>query len=71
MALDYRSGQTRPLVSPSDVHVLAVEDGGRFALVRTGAGDQLFERIGDDLKARPDLQVTVGGTLRPLGVLLR
>jgi hypothetical protein len=71
MALDYRSGQTRPLVSPSDVHVLAVEDSGRFALVRTGAGDQLFERIGDDLRARPDLQVTVGGTLRPLGVLLR
>ena len=33
MAVDYRSGQTRRLLSPPDVHrVLAVEAGGRFAL---------------------------------------
>jgi hypothetical protein len=71
MALDYRSGQTRPLVSTSDVHVLAVEAGGRFALLQTDSGNQLYERIDDELRARPDLRVTVGGTLRPLGVLLR
>jgi hypothetical protein len=71
MALDYRSGQTRRLVGPSVANVLAVEAGGRFALLRTDSGDQLYERIGDELRARPDLQVTVGATLRPLGVLLR
>ena len=71
MALDYRSGQTRPLVSTIDVHVLAVEAGGRFALLQTDSGNQLYERIGDELRARPDLRVTVGGTHRPLGVLLR
>lgn len=71
MAADYRSGQTRRLVSPPDVHrVLAVEAGGRFALFLTESGNQLFERAGDELKARPDLQVTVGPTLRPLGLLL-
>ena len=71
MALDYRSGQTRPLVSTIDLHVLAVEAGGRFALLQTDSGNQLYERIGDELSARPDLHVTVGETLRPLGVLLR
>jgi hypothetical protein len=71
VALDYRSGQTRPLVSPPAAHrVLAVDAGGRFAVLLTGSANQLFERIDDELKARPDLQVTVGPTLRPLGVLL-
>jgi hypothetical protein len=71
IALDYRSGQTRSLVAPRDTNVLAVDAGGRFALLQADSGNQLYERIGDELRARPDLQVTVGGTLRPLGVLLR
>lgn len=70
MALDYRSGQARPLQSPSGVgRVVTVEAGGRFALVTSDAGLQIVERVNDELKARPDLQLTVGSTLMPLGVV--
>lgn len=68
VTVDYRSGRTRPLVSPPGVTFLvAVESGGQFALVRN-AGFQIFERIGDELKARPDLPLTVDSTLKPLGL---
>jgi hypothetical protein len=71
MTLDYRSGKARRLRSPPDAHrVLAIEAGGRFAMLQTESGSQMFERTGDELKVRPDLQVTVGPTLRPLGMFL-
>ena len=69
-AVDYRSGRTRPLVSPPGiVFVEAVEAGGRFALVRRDAGLEIVERIGDELKARPDLALTIGPTLKPVGLV--
>jgi hypothetical protein len=69
-AVDYGSGRTRPLVSPPGVRsVIAVESGGRFALVGGDAGLQIVERVDDELRARPDLQLTVGPTLTPLGVV--
>lgn len=71
-AVDYRSGRTRQLVSaPGPVFVEAVEAGGRFALVRRNAGLEIVERVGDELRARPDLQLIVGPTLKPLGILFR
>lgn len=69
-AVDYRSGRIRPLVSPPGVRsVIAVESGGRFALVGGDAGLQIVERVDDELRARPDLQLTVGPQLIPLGVV--
>jgi hypothetical protein len=70
-ALDYRTGLTRQLVSPPDVHrIVAIESGGRHALGQTESGLRIFERIGDDLKARPDLSFAVDSLLQPLGVFL-
>jgi hypothetical protein len=69
-AVDYRSGRTRPLLSPPGVtFVLAVDSGGRYALVRGDAGLQIVERIDDELRPRPDLPLVGGLTLTPLGVV--
>jgi hypothetical protein len=69
--IDYRSGRTRPLVSPPvRIIVLAVEPGGRFALVRGDTGLQIVERVDDALRARPDLSLIAGSTLKPLGLVM-
>lgn len=71
MAVDYRTGLTRQLVSSSAVHrIVAVESGGRFALGQTGPGLQIFERVGDELKARPDLSFAADSILHPLGLFV-
>jgi hypothetical protein len=68
--VDYRSGQIRPLVGPPGITFIeAVDATGRFALIRRGAGLEIVERIDDELRARPDLALTVGPTLRPLGII--
>jgi hypothetical protein len=68
--VDYRSGQIRPLVGPPGITFIeAVEASGRFALIRRGAGLEIVERVNDELRARPDLAVTVDPTLRPLGIV--
>lgn len=67
-AVDYRTGVLRPLVSPR-VGIVAVESGGRYALVSTDAGLQIVERIGDELRARPDLALIVGSSLLPIGMV--
>jgi hypothetical protein len=69
-AVDYRTGLVRPLVSPR-VGLLAVDLSGRFALVSTDAGLRIVERVGDELRARPDLAIIVGSTLSPLGIVIR
>jgi hypothetical protein len=69
--VDYRSGRTRPLVSPPvRIVVVAVEPGGRFALVRGDTGLQIVERVDDELRARPDLALIAGSTLKPLGLVM-
>jgi hypothetical protein len=69
--VDYRSGRTRPLVSPPvRIVVVAVEPGGRFALVRGDTGLQIVERVDDELRARPDLPLIAGSTLKPLGLVM-
>jgi hypothetical protein len=69
--VDYRSGRTRPLVSPPvRIVVVAVEPGGRFALVRGDTGLQIVERVDDALMARPDLPLIAGSTLKPLGLVM-
>lgn len=71
MAVDYRTGVTRQLVSTSAVdRIVAVESGGRFALGQVGAGVQIFERVGDDLRARPDLSFAAESILHPLGLFV-
>lgn len=71
LALDYRTGLTRQLASPPDVHrIVAIESSGRYALGQTETRLQIFERSGDDLKARPDLSFTAESILHPLGVFL-
>jgi hypothetical protein len=70
-AVDYRTGRTRTLVSPPGVtFVVAIESGGRFALVRRGAGLEIVERVDDELRVRPDLQLIVGSRLSPLGIVI-
>ncbi|HKY52553.1 MAG TPA: hypothetical protein VJP45_14955 [Candidatus Limnocylindria bacterium] len=69
-ALDYQSGRTRPLTSPpGPIRVLEVDMTGRFALVQTDSGMHLFERTGDELKARPDLSFVAESILLPLGIV--
>jgi hypothetical protein len=69
--VDYRSGRTRPLASPpGPMALVAVESGGRFALVRGDAGLRIVERVDDELRARPDLPLAVGSRLMPLGVVM-
>lgn len=69
VAIDYRSGRTRSVVSPWDrTSVIAVEDSGRFALVRTDSGLQLVERVSDELRARPDLTPAQDQLVLPLGL---
>ena len=69
--LDYRSGRTRPLLSPPvRIVLVGVEPGGRFALVRGDTGLQIVERVDDELRARPDLPLTAGSTLMPLGLVM-
>jgi hypothetical protein len=71
MAVDYRTGLTRQLVSSPGVHrIVAVETSGRFALGQTQSALQIYERTGDDLKARPDLSFAVDSLLQPLGLFL-
>lgn len=68
--VDYRSGQIRPLVGPPGItFVEAVEASGRFALIRRAAGLEIVERVNDELRARPDLQLGAGPTLTPLGIV--
>ena len=70
-AVDYRTGVTRQLVSSRGVHrIVAIEADGRYALAQTETELQIFERTGDDLKARPDLSFAVESLLHPLGVFL-
>jgi hypothetical protein len=70
-AVDYGSGRTRQLVSPSGVHrIVTVETSGRFALAQTESGLQILERRGDQLDARPDLRLETDSALIPLGVFL-
>jgi hypothetical protein len=71
MALDYRTGLTRQLVSSPDVHrIVAFESGGQYALAQTESKLLILERTGDDLKARPDLSFAAESILHPLGVFL-
>lgn len=71
MAVDYRSGLTRQLVSSSGLHrIVTIESSGRYALGQTGSELQIFERVGDELKPRPDLRLTVDSILHPLGLFL-
>ena len=71
MAVDYRTGLTRQLVSSPGVHrIVAVETSGRFALGQTQSSLQIYERTGDDLKARLDLSFATESLLQPLGVFL-
>lgn len=68
--VDYRSGQIRPLVGPPGItFVEAVDASGRFALIRRDAGLEIVERVDDELRARPDLQLVAGPTLTPLGIV--
>jgi hypothetical protein len=71
MALDYRSGRTRPLVSPPGVHrIVTVDSSGRFALAQTESGLRILDRTGDQLDARPDLALGTDSLLMPLGLFL-
>lgn len=71
MAVDYRTGLTRQLVSSPGLHrIVAVETSGRFALGQTQSALQIYERTGDDLKARSDLSFAVDPLLQPLGMFL-
>lgn len=68
-AVDYGSGRTRTLISPPGLtHVVAVDSGGQFALVRTDKGLQILERSNDELTARPDLPVIADSLLNALGI---
>jgi hypothetical protein len=72
MAVDYHTGLTRQLLSsPGVLRIVAVETSGRFALGQTQSALQIYERTGDDLKARPDLSFTAESLLHPLGMFLR
>ena len=69
VTVDYGSGRLRALLPGSGTaSVEAVEASGEFALLRTDAGMQIFERIGDELKVRPDVPLAVDATLKPLGL---
>lgn len=68
--VDYRVGVTRALHAPAAVHrVVAVDLGGRFALVMSEFGLRILERVGDELREPPDLWLGVASTLTPLGIV--